>query len=246
MAFQRFPTRNLQLQIAEEIASRIFRGIYPPGTILPNEFEWVKTFDVSRTALREALRLLTAKGMIDSRPRRGTIVRDKADWTTLDADMLRWMQHVMPTAEFVSHVMTMRRIIEPEAAALCATRSTAHQVAELRVLAETIDQLGQRLDNALTADVGFHRLILVASGNPLLAGLAACIEEALKATIALTMLSAGGRERTDARWRAAMAGHCAVVDAIEQRSAAGARTAMQDLLAVTEEDVRAVLAEKQM
>jgi DNA-binding FadR family transcriptional regulator len=232
--------KSLPTTIAEEIALRILAGEFPPGSVLPNEQEWMRLFEVSRPALREAVRLLAAKGLVSSRPRLGTTVREKAAWTTLDADMLRWLQRSMDVAEFVRHVMTIRAMIEPPAAALAAANASPDQVLQLQALAQKIDAAEETPEKSQAADVAFHRQILLASGNPLLAGLGACIEEALRATIALTRPKAEAR-RTDLYWNKAMRQHKDVVAAIAARDGARAKAMMEELLQTTAEHVRNIL-----
>jgi DNA-binding FadR family transcriptional regulator len=235
--------KSLPTRIAEEIALRILAGEYPPGSVLPNEQAWMRVFEVSRPVLREAVRLLTAKGLVSSRPRLGTTVREKAAWTTLDADMLRWLQRSMDVAEFVRHVMTIRAMIEPPAAALAAANASPDQLVLLRELAQKIDSSDNTPEESQAADVAFHRQILHASGNPLLAGLGACIEEALRATIALTRPTEAAR-RLDPYWRQAMQQHEEVVCAIAARDSALASEKMSDLLQTTGEHVRITLSNK--
>ncbi len=232
--------RSLPSQIAETIALKIFSGEYAPGSVLPNEHEWMRQFSVSRPVLREAVRLIAAKGMVASRPRLGTTVRDRADWTTLDADMLRWMQASLPVGEFVRHVMQIRMMIEPGAAALAAREASVAEIEQLTRLAAMIDDAAHSSLASQAADVAFHRLLLVASGNPLLAGLAACIEEALRATIALTR-PADEKKTVDRFWGAAMQQHKEVVNRVRQRDANGAHAAMTALLETTAAHVRHLL-----
>jgi DNA-binding FadR family transcriptional regulator len=239
MAYMPSKRRNLPIAIAEDIALKIMSGQFPPGALLPNEHEWMRLFDVSRPALREAIRLLGAKGLVFSRPRLGTVVRDRTDWTTLDSDMLRWMQIGMPRREFVSHVMAMRIIIEPPAAALAAIHALSEEKSRLAILARRIDADDETPDEALAADVAFHRLILTASRNPLLAGLGACIEEALRATIAFTR-PANEAKLQNRYWRTAMQQHKEVAAAIEARDSAAARAVMQSLLDTTDAHLRSI------
>ena len=93
----------------------------PPGSLLPNEFEMRERFAVSRTALREAYRVLTAKGLIVSRPKVGTRVRPKSDWNMLDPEVLAWHLQTVPTEGFVSDLFVLREMVEPAAAAMAAT-----------------------------------------------------------------------------------------------------------------------------
>ena len=105
---------------AEEIGSRILRGDFAPGVLLPNEAEWCKRLRMSRSAVREAIKMLKAKGLLNSRPKVGTRVEPRARWNLLDRDVLAWYMATPERARFLKAVQQMRRIFEPEAAALAA------------------------------------------------------------------------------------------------------------------------------
>jgi len=114
------PKRNVNDSLAAALGCEIIAGLYPPGSRLPNEASLLVRFGVSRPTLREAFRALEAKGLIVSRQKVGTMVRPKADWHMLDADFLAWHMQAAPTEVFVSDVLQLRRIFEPQAAALAA------------------------------------------------------------------------------------------------------------------------------
>ncbi len=114
------PKRNVNDSLASALGREIIAGLYPPGSRLPNEASLLVRFGVSRPTLREAFRALEAKGLIVSRQKVGTMVRPKADWHMLDADFLAWHMQAAPTEVFVSDVLQLRRIFEPQAAALAA------------------------------------------------------------------------------------------------------------------------------
>src|SRR6201991_4616451 len=81
---------SVHVSLAGEIGLRIVRGDYPPGTILPNEAKWAEIFEVSRSAVREAIKMLMAKGLLSSRPKIGSWVEPKERWNLLDRDVLSW------------------------------------------------------------------------------------------------------------------------------------------------------------
>src|ERR1700679_4064714 len=120
--------RNLREQLVEQLGGDIVRGRLLPGEALPNEEELLARYDVSRTVLREALNVLAGKGLLDARPKRGTLVRPRAEWSQLDPAILAWRGdgHASGTPEDVDRsldqLMEVRRIIEPAAAALAASR----------------------------------------------------------------------------------------------------------------------------
>ncbi len=172
--------------------------------------------------------MLAAKGLVRSRPKLGTFVREAHDWNFLDADVLRLRQRVVPKAVFLRELFAVRRMVEPETAALSAVNATPAMLAKLEdSVAEMSRGCGARTDATIEADVSFHRLLLAASGNALLSGLGACVEEALRASIAIT-------SHPDVNSRFALDTHLAVFEAVRDGDGAAARANMEALLAITE------------
>src|SRR5262249_7406491 len=125
-------------------------------------------FGVSRTAVREAIRLLSAKGLTVSRPKIGTRVRPRSDWNMLDPDVLRWQIDQNPTEEFIHSLFEMREIIEPAAASRAAERGSEEEIAALGVAMDGIQNEERGSPAQIKADVRFHMVILEASRNPML------------------------------------------------------------------------------
>src|SRR5262252_2427805 len=105
---------------AEAIGSRILRGDFLPGALLPNEAEWSRRLRIGRSAIREAMKMLMAKGLVVARPKVGTRVQPRERWNLLDRDILAWYMTAPDRDRFLTSVQQMRRIFEPEAAALAA------------------------------------------------------------------------------------------------------------------------------
>jgi DNA-binding FadR family transcriptional regulator len=219
--------RLMKTVVAEGLALRILKGEYRPGQPIPAEAILLGEFGVSRTCLREALQMLTATGLVYSRPKLGTLVRDPLDWNFLDADLLRWRRQVVSKQTFLRELFTVRRMVEPETAALAAENATPEMIAALQntVMAMARGN-GERTEGTLEADVAFHRLLLAASGNAMLSGLGACIEEALRASISITSAPGVGS-------KFALDKHVDVFEAIRDRKPAAARKHMNALLDMT-------------
>jgi DNA-binding FadR family transcriptional regulator len=217
--------------VAEALALRILGGVYPAGKPLPNEAALLGEFRVSRTCLREALQMLSAKGLVRSRPKLGTFVREQHDWNFLDADLLRWRQRVVSRPVFLRELFQVRRIVEPETAALAAENATPDMLSKLQTaLLEMARGNGAITDQTTEADVAFHRLLLAASGNALLSGLGACIEEALRASISVS-------SHPDVESPFALDKHVEVFEAVRDRNPAAARKRMAALLDMTAESL---------
>jgi DNA-binding FadR family transcriptional regulator len=208
--------------VAGKIGRRIVSGQYRPGDTLPTEPRIQAEFGVSRTAVREAIRLLSAKGLTASRPKIGTRVRPTVDWNMLDPDVLRWQLDQSPSEEFIHALFEMREIIEPAAAERAAERATPEELDRMGVAMEGIQNEARASPEQIKADIDFHMAILEASRNPLLRSVGAMIESALSITFSLG-------------WRTVMAEdailqHRAVYDAIRQRQGEQAFLAMRKLL----------------
>lgn len=213
---------SLSEMVARTIGRRIVSGHYRPGETLPTEPRIQTEFGVSRTAVREAIRLLSAKGLTVSRPKIGTRVRPTSDWNMLDPDVLRWQVDEKPSEEFIHSLFEMREIIEPAAAARAAERATAEEIVALGVAMDGISNEPRSSPSQIKADITFHMVILEASRNPMLRSVGALIESALEITFSLG-------------WRTVMADdavlqHRAVYDAIRQRQSEEAFLAMRRLL----------------
>ncbi len=128
--------KNLSYVLAEKLAQRILKGDYAPGTILPGEIELGEQYGVSRTAVREAVKTLTAKGMVLPRPRIGTRVMPQGNWNFLDQELLTWWMTEENFHQVVDHFLVMRISLEPQACLLAATLGTPEQKARLNALME--------------------------------------------------------------------------------------------------------------
>ena len=213
---------RLSEMVAGTIGKQIVTGHYKPGDTLPTEPEVQAEFGVSRTAVREAIRVLSAKGLTASRPKIGTRVRPAADWNMFDVDVLRWQVEYGPTDAFVHALFEMREIIEPSASSLAAERATAEDIAALGVAMDGIQNHPRGGAEQIAADIDFHMTILTASRNPILISVGAMINSALELSFTIG-------------WRTVMAAdsvlqHRAVYEMIAARDAEGAFYGMRRLL----------------
>jgi len=209
--------------------------------VLPREAELMDAFGVSRTVLREALRTLTSKGLVESRPRVGTRVRPRDAWNLLDADVLQWYARVAPPVAFALKLQEMREMIEPFAAGLAAgiaadakddATDDAKGSAALAALAYAHDAMvaARNVDEWVRADLRFHLAVLAACDNELLVPLGTLIERTLEGQLRLNA------KRADV-YNAALPAHTAVFDAIRRGNATRARRAMATLLEGTRERI---------
>jgi len=213
---------RVHAELAAGIGMRILDGTYPPGELLPNEAEWGRMFSASRTAVREAIRTLNGKGLLVSRPKVGSRVEPRERWNLLDRDVMAWNCAAMNKTDFLISLQEVRRILEPGAAVLAATRRTPQQLAQLEDALE-----GMR--NAPTAeamvapDVRFHLSLLACANNELLAPLGIVIEQALANMFAFTT-------QHNTKPGQVIPMHAEVVKAIAAQNPEAARKAMATLL----------------
>jgi DNA-binding FadR family transcriptional regulator len=169
---------SVHFSVAEAIGKRIVSGEFPPGTILPNETKWAADFNVSRSAVREAIKILMAKNLLVSRPKVGSRVEPKEHWNLLDQDVLSWYVAAPRQAQFLLSLQQFRYVVEPEAAALAAINHTEEQ---MQVITTACRDMGKATTlNARTeADVRFHSAILKATNNEFLMPLGVITDQSL-------------------------------------------------------------------
>ncbi len=227
----RYVARGVHGQTVEVIAQRILSGQLAEGATL-DIAALQEEFDVSLTALREALKVLAAKGMVDARPKRGTFIRPRADWSLLDADVLRWQFAHQSQPALFDDLHELRGIVEPGAASLAAARADE---ADLAALDAALEQMaaaaGDRADPAaaVAADLAFHRALLAATHNELLLRMEVVIETGLAERDRMVHGAQGSDDPVPS--------HRAVVNAIRRHDPDAAARAMRKLLAKAVADV---------
>ncbi len=231
--------RNLHERIANTLGERIVSGVHPPGRALPTEIELCTSLSVSRSALREAFKLLAAKRLIISRQKVGTLVRQRADWNMLDPEVLAWTLRAAPTDAFVTGLFEVRKIVEPSAAALAAERRTPEAVTRIQQALADMIAFQDGSGDLTQADLRFHQAILDATDNFFLASFGAVIESSLVASFQLSWHS--GHHTT----ASALRQHQDVLDAIRDGRAVDAYAVMTQLLSAAMEDVRESLLRRQ-
>ncbi|HEU5133809.1 MAG TPA: FCD domain-containing protein [Steroidobacteraceae bacterium] len=209
--------------IAREIGMSIVSGRIRPGHVLDGEIEASSQRRVSRTAYREAIRILGAKGLIHSRPRTGTRVSRISDWHLLDPDVLAWLFSTDPRPEVLHGLFELRTIVEPAAAALAATRRSQSHLLEMRraLAAMTLHTLHKA--EGREADKAFHAALLAATANPFVISLTNGVTAAVDA---LTEF----KQRLAKIERDPVPDHLRVYDAIAAKDADAAREAMVRLI----------------
>jgi DNA-binding FadR family transcriptional regulator len=217
--------RSLRLHgaIARDLGVLIVSGRYQPGDILNGEIDASDRLRVSRTAYREAVRILAAKGLVESRPKVGTKVSDPERWHMLDPDVLSWIFEFEPDDKLLKSLFELRRIVEPEAAALAAARRTAADLNAMARALEGMEKHSLTVEAGRIADQNFHSALLRASGNAFIASLTSGVVAAVSWTTIF-------KQRHNALSRDALPDHVRVYEAVKARDANAAHKAMANLV----------------
>jgi DNA-binding FadR family transcriptional regulator len=221
-----YPRRGLHGELVHDIGIRILRGELQPGDPIPMSggSGTDAAPDVSRTVLRETVKVLAAKGLVVSRPKTGTHVRDRAFWNLMDPDVLAWRLEAEPGDEFFVDVFELRRLLEPAAAALAAERALPPEVAALQAAyAQMEEYVDRNPGEYIAADIRFHEVILNACHNELLGHLGSTLRATFRASFT----------RTNASATQTLPMHGAVLDAIRTGDGPAAEAAMLDLIDTT-------------
>lgn len=214
--------RNLTYGLLDAIGRAIVTGRYDDADF-PTEAELARQHAVSRSVTREAVKMLTAKGLLTARPRKGTSVQPAARWNLFDTDVLRWLLERKFSLELLRQFTELRIAIEPAAAALAAGAADAGAIAAIRAGYDRMAAAEEGGDDPLDADIAFHIAILHATANPFYVQFRDLVETALRTSIRFTNRFKG---RT-----ASLPQHLAVLSAIERRDAEAAAAAMTMLIA---------------
>jgi DNA-binding FadR family transcriptional regulator len=168
--------------MARDLGTAIVSGEFKPGDNLGGEVERSETLGVSRTAYREAIRILIAKGLVESRPKAGTHVTPRKRWNVLDPDVLDWMFSGRPDEQFIRDIFELRGVIEPAAAAFAAERRAPEHLEIMDRALAGMREYGLQTPEGQEADQNFHTAILNAAGNEALASLSSSVGAAVRWT----------------------------------------------------------------
>jgi DNA-binding FadR family transcriptional regulator len=209
-------TRNLTYTLLDQVGRAIVAGEYETMSV-PTEAEIAKEHGVSRSVTREALKMLTAKGLLTAAPRRGTTVMPPTAWNLFDGEVLRWILERRFSIDMLRQFSQLRAAVEPAAAALAAEEADEVAIARIASAYDWMDRTTRAGEDALDADIAFHVAILRASGNPFFFQFRGVVETALRYSLGF---STQGHEPT-------LDTHRAVLEAIRQHDAIRARTTME-------------------
>ncbi len=229
--------RNLTHGMLDALGRAIVIGDYT-GRTFPTEAELAREHGVSRSVTREAVKMLTAKGLLSARPRQGTVVEPQTRWNLFDTDVLRWLLERKFSLQLLRHFSELRIAIEPQAAAIAARDANADALAAIRRGLERMRAADAGADDSLESDIAFHVAVLRASANPFYEQFQSVVATALQTSIRFTNRFKGRS--------ASLPAHEAVERAIAARDPAAAHAAMvaiiADVLILIEEAARSEYA----
>jgi DNA-binding FadR family transcriptional regulator len=218
--------------VARQLGTAIVSGAYKPGDVLNDEITFSEQLNVSRTAYREAIKFLAAKGLVASRPKTGTRVSERGRWNFLDLDVLSWFfEAPQPDPELVRGIFELREIVEPAAAALAAKRRDIADVERMRRALMDMERYGLSKEEGRAADREFHDAIIEATHNDPLQTLSSGIGAAVRWTTVF-------KQRRRKLPRDPMPDHWRVFDAIATGNPELAHVAMKELIRLALEDTQ--------
>lgn len=214
---------SLATQVAREIGRRIVSNDYAPGDLVEDEAALADRYQVSRSVIRDAVKILVGKGLLEVRRGIGTRVRSRSSWGLLDDDVLAWYQSAPPNADILRQLMDVRQVFEPKAARWAAERGDDESIDLIRQAVERMEAEKGKVEDFIIADAVFHRSILRATNNEFLVALEGIIFSALLSSIRITNVDPRSNE-------ASLPFHREVYEAIAARDGERAEKVMEELL----------------
>jgi DNA-binding FadR family transcriptional regulator len=205
-------TKNITAALARDICS----GIYPAGTPLPRENDLCDQYGVSRTVIRESLKVLESKGLVRGKPRIGTTINEEEDWNILDPQVLEWLGPNISRINLLSCILEARRAIEPAAAEMAAERASAQDIADLDKAWQQMRDASRTPAEFTQADVVFHTVLLRASHNQVFRRFSGAIQAALTYALHASNVAVESRDE-------AIGVHGELVEALRMRDGVAAK-----------------------
>ncbi|MGH8217433.1 MAG: FadR/GntR family transcriptional regulator [Steroidobacteraceae bacterium] len=215
--------------IARKLGISIVSGRYRPGDLLDGEIASSEQFAVSRTAYREAVRILAAKGLVDARPKVGTRIRPRSNWHLLDPDVLDWIFESEPAPALLNSLFELRNVVESAAAGLAARRRSAAHLKLMRGALSGMATHTLATEAGRQADLDFHMTLLNATSNPFIISLSTGVSAAIRTTTIF-------KQRNRPLRRDPLPDHVRVFEAIAAKDSRKAQDAMRELIELARMD----------
>lgn len=217
--------RSAHALVTRDIALKILKGVFPPNSILPHETDLIEGYGVSRTALRESIKTLIAKGFLVSKTKVGTRVLHPSHWNMYDPQVLAWRVEMGVDEEFLIKIYEVRQALEPAAAALAAVRRTRADIERMHQCLEGMSAGRHSRESYAEPDLRFHQQVLIASGNPFMQSFSSVIEAAILCSFRIS-----APVDSQERLRASLDRHRMVLDAIASHDPVTASAAMTQVI----------------
>ncbi len=217
--------------IMRRIAADILSGRIAVGATLPPESEMASSLGVSRSVVREALKVLAAKGLLQSKPRVGTVIRDSEHWNLLDQEVMAWHGPSLFDRKLLDAMLETRTAFEPFVAQLAASRASLQELADMEAALRGMSDAGDDTEAFSRADIKFHRALYGAAHNPFLQRIGSLMDAALKYSIETTA------DSTAEQRAMAVSRHKAVIDALRLRDGKAAESATREIIKQAAVDV---------
>jgi GntR family transcriptional regulator, galactonate operon transcriptional repressor len=225
-----YPSGGVHGRIVHAIGEEIVSGVFAPGERLPGDGDLIERFKASRTAIREAMKVLATKGLIDARQRAGTSVRARNDWDLLDADVLSWHSPETIGEKLAGDLVELRELIEPIAARLAANRASEDDIEHMENAWRQMEAGVDDLELYYAGDVAFHLSVLAACHNQIMQRLDSIIGTVLSLSFELQKDTlVGPHEGLDA--------HYLIIDRIRARDRRGAERAMRAVIGRAKDEI---------
>ncbi|WP_144208148.1 FadR/GntR family transcriptional regulator [Shewanella donghaensis] len=177
---------SLSVQVAKELGRRIVSGAFEAQSLIDDENALASRYHVSRVVVRDAVKILVSKGLLEVRRGIGTRVQSRDKWNMLDDDILAWHLSAPPNLNFLKQLMDVRLAFEPKAARWAAERATDADIAEIAKAVEGMAQASSTAEDFIIADSLFHKAVMKAANNGFLASMEGVIYSALLVSIKMT------------------------------------------------------------
>ena len=225
-----YPANGVHGRIVHDIGQEIVSGVFSPGERLPGDGELIERFQASRTAIREAMKVLSTKGLIDARQRAGTSVRARNDWDMLDADVLSWHSPETIGEKLANDLVELRELIEPVAARLAAVRATEEDIERMEKAWLQMEAGVDDVELYYAGDVAFHLSVLAACHNQIMQRLDGIIGTVLNLSFELQKETLEGPHE-------GLEAHYLIIDRIRARDRRGAERAMRAVIGRAKDEI---------
>ncbi len=229
--------KNVHGNTVDFLGEAIVAGRYPVAGAIPPEPVLCEELGVSRTVVREAIKSLVAKGMISTGPKVGTRVLPSDDWNWFDADLIGWQAKAGLSAVFLRDLQDLRRVVEPAAVKLAASRATAQDIAGIEDAYAGMRRAVFEGGDYVSFDLRFHQGLLRASHNRMLVQMSKALGALLRTSFEISTIKRDGP-------RQSLPLHRAVLDAVIARDVDRAERAVIVLIDGAHEDIEMVLASR--